>query len=147
MNSQRVCGRAWRALMLTTFFNMESDLYYELFSNFIGKGDKESFAYALAATRTAYSVVSTPVGSVGQVGQVCPPLPCPDVPQAFCDWRYPDAQIFPWCGAASCNFCIVVSTPVGSVGQVGQVCPPLACPDLSMVWGSQLHPLQRGVCP
>ena len=62
--------RAWQALMLTTFFNMESDLYYELFTSFIGKGDKESFAYALAATRSPYSVVHTPVGSVGQVGQV-----------------------------------------------------------------------------
>ena len=56
--------------MLTTFFNMESDLYYELFTSFIGKGDKESFAYALAATRSPYSVVHTPVGSVGQIGQV-----------------------------------------------------------------------------
>ena len=56
--------------MLTTFFNMESDLYYELFTSFIGKGDKESFAYALAATHSPYSVVPTPVGSVGQIGQV-----------------------------------------------------------------------------
>ena len=69
--------------MLTTFFNMESDLYYELFTSFIGKGDKESFAYALAATRSPYSVVHTPVGSVGQIGQVGRHRPCPWCPTVW----------------------------------------------------------------
>lgn len=45
--------------------NLQSRLYYELLSNFMGKGDKESFAYALLAAGQAYHLIGTPVGSVG----------------------------------------------------------------------------------
>ena len=63
--------------MLTAFLNMESDLYYELFSGWMGKGDKESFAHALAATRTPYHSIPTPLGSVGITGLVgCPLCAC-----------------------------------------------------------------------
>ena len=76
VNLQRLpARRAWRGLLLAAFFNMESDLYYELFSGWMGKGDKESFAHALAATRTPFSLVTTPVGSVGLTGLVRA-LPC-----------------------------------------------------------------------
>ena len=57
-------------MLLTAFFNAQSGLWYELFSSWMGKGDKETFAYAFEATRTAYSVVATPVGSVGIMNQV-----------------------------------------------------------------------------
>lgn len=57
--------------MLTAFFNMKSDLYYELFSNYMGKGDKESFAHALQAVGVPFSLVGTPVGTVGEVVQQC----------------------------------------------------------------------------
>ena len=50
---------------MAAFFNMQSNLYYELFSNFMGKGDKESFAHALRAARLHYHLMETPVGSVG----------------------------------------------------------------------------------
>ncbi|KAK9798888.1 hypothetical protein WJX73_001325 [Symbiochloris irregularis] len=63
--------RTWDALLLAAFFNMESDLYYELFSGWMGKGDKESFAHALSATDTPYHLVPTPVGSVGLIGLAC----------------------------------------------------------------------------
>ena len=64
-------ARAWKGLILAAFFNMKSDLYYELFSNYMGKGDKESFAHALQAVHVPFSVVSTPVGTVGEVVQQC----------------------------------------------------------------------------
>jgi hypothetical protein len=32
--------RLWRGLLLATFFNIQSGLFYELLSNFMGKGDK-----------------------------------------------------------------------------------------------------------
>ena len=57
--------RVWKGLLLAAFFNMQSNLYYELFSNFMGKGDKESFAHALRAARLHYHLLETPVGSVG----------------------------------------------------------------------------------
>ncbi len=57
--------RVWEGLLLAAFFNMQSNLYYELFSNFMGKGDKESFAHALRAARLHYDLLETPVGSVG----------------------------------------------------------------------------------
>lgn len=63
--------RVWDALMLAAFFNMQSGFYYELLSNFMGKGDKESFAFAFAATNTPYFKVPHPVGSVGQMRTYC----------------------------------------------------------------------------
>ena len=57
--------------MLSTYFNMQSGFYYELFSNFMGKGDKESFPFAFAATNTPYFKVPYPVGSVGQLRSYC----------------------------------------------------------------------------
>ena len=59
--------------MLAAFFNLKSTLYYELFSNFMGKGDKESFAHALQAVKTPFSVIKHPVGSVGEIAQQCNP--------------------------------------------------------------------------
>ena len=51
--------------MLAAFFNMQSNLYDELLSNFMGNGGKESFAHALRAARLHYHLLDTPVGSVG----------------------------------------------------------------------------------
>lgn len=59
-----VC-RVWEGLLLAAFFNMQSNLYYELFSNYMGKGDKESFGHALRAARLHYHLLPTPVGSLG----------------------------------------------------------------------------------
>ena len=74
-------GRTWQALMLASFFNLEGDLYYELFSGWMGKGDKESFAHALAATHTPYHLVSTPTGSIG-VPLLVSLSPCPSAGDA-----------------------------------------------------------------
>jgi alpha 1,2-mannosyltransferase len=58
-------ARAWRALSLAAYFNSAPGFYYEILSCFMGKGDKETFAAALAATRTPFHRMETPVGSVG----------------------------------------------------------------------------------
>ena len=57
--------------MLAAYFNLQSSFYYELFSNFMGKGDKESFAFAFAATLTPFHMVQHPVGSLGLMRQYC----------------------------------------------------------------------------
>ena len=59
--------------MLAAFFNMKSDLYYELFSNYMGKGDKESFVHALQAAQCPFSTVTAPVGTIGELVQQCHP--------------------------------------------------------------------------
>jgi hypothetical protein len=59
--------------MLAAYFNLRSELYYELFSNYMGKGDKESFAHALQAMDIPFAVVKTPVGSVGEIVRQCYP--------------------------------------------------------------------------
>lgn len=53
---------------------MQSNLYYELFSNYMGKGDKESFGHALRAARLHYHLLPTPVGSLGIIRSLpaCP---------------------------------------------------------------------------
>lgn len=63
--------RVWDALMLAANFNMNSGFYYEMFSNFMGKGDKESFSFAFAATQTPYYMIPHPVGSLGIMRNYC----------------------------------------------------------------------------
>ena len=60
-----ICCRVWKGLVLAAFFNLQSKLYYELMGNFMGKGDKESFALGLSVAGLPYHLVSTPVGSIG----------------------------------------------------------------------------------
>ena len=57
--------RVWKGLVLAAFFNLQSRLYYELLGNFMGKGDKETFALGLSVAGLPYHVIATPVGSVG----------------------------------------------------------------------------------
>ena len=57
--------RVWKGLVLAAFFNLQSRLYYELLGNFMGKGDKETFALGLSVAALPYHVIATPVGSVG----------------------------------------------------------------------------------
>ena len=57
--------RTWPALALAAYFNSAPGFYYEILSCFMGKGDKETFAAALAATRLPFHKIKTPVGSVG----------------------------------------------------------------------------------
>ena len=63
--------RAWDALMLAAFMNLRAGLYYELLSCFMGKGDKETFAAALAAVGAPYTVIATPLGSAGLRRKAC----------------------------------------------------------------------------
>lgn len=60
-----MCCRLWKGLVLAAFFNLQSKLYYELMGNFMGKGDKESFALGLSVAGLPFELISTPVGSVG----------------------------------------------------------------------------------
>ena len=57
--------RVWKGLVLAAYFNLQSRLYYELLGNFMGKGDKETFALGLSVAGLPYHVIATPVGSVG----------------------------------------------------------------------------------
>lgn len=63
--------RMWRAIQLAAFMNIHSALYYELLTNFMGKGDKETFAFAVMATNGSYALVPTPAGSAGIMKMHC----------------------------------------------------------------------------
>ncbi len=52
-------------LLIRSFACSLSRLYYELLGNFMGKGDKETFALGLSVAGLPYHVIATPVGSVG----------------------------------------------------------------------------------
>jgi hypothetical protein len=56
---------------MAAYFNMHNPFYFEMFSNFMGKGDKESFPFAFAATNTPYHMISHPVGSLGLMRHYC----------------------------------------------------------------------------
>ena len=66
------CPRSvWDALLLAAFMNLRPGLYYELLSCYMGKGDKETFAAALAAVGAPFAVVTAPVGSAGVQRMFC----------------------------------------------------------------------------
>ncbi len=68
---------AWDALLLAAYMNLRAGLYFELLSCYMGKGDKETFAAALAAVGAAYAVIPTPVGSAGVMHTYCRRGPAP----------------------------------------------------------------------
>jgi len=46
----------------------QKHIRYEIFTCFLGKGDKETFAYGMAAVKESYYVIPTAPGSVGTMG-------------------------------------------------------------------------------
>ncbi len=42
---------------------------YEVFTCFLGKGDKETFAYGMAAAREPYYVITSPPSTLGTTGE------------------------------------------------------------------------------
>ena len=96
-------ARAWRPLLLALLFNIQGRLYYKLMSDYMGQGDKETFALAFYALRAPlYEArrgrMTPPLSSA--VSRVCFLLPLP----AFL--LLASLTIFQ------------VTTPVGSVGRV-----------------------------
>ena len=57
----------WRALLLALFMNCQGSLYYNLLTNYLGAGDKETFPMAMRMLRLPYHDVghAFPTGSVG----------------------------------------------------------------------------------
>jgi hypothetical protein len=73
----------WDALLLAAYMNLRAGLYFELLSCYMGKGDKETFAAALAVVGAPYTVIPTPVGSAGVMHTYCRRGPAPWLPE----WR------------------------------------------------------------
>eukprot|EP00879_Flechtneria_rotunda_P022141 GHRR01023363.1.p1 GENE.GHRR01023363.1~~GHRR01023363.1.p1 ORF type:complete len:208 (+),score=33.28 GHRR01023363.1:210-833(+) len=48
---------------------------YEMFTSFLGKGDKETFGYALLAAGEPMHIIATPPGSLGTIGVIHIHLP------------------------------------------------------------------------
>ena len=58
--------RAWRPLMVAAYFNMLGPgLYYKLFTDFVGEGDKETFPYAFLVEGLPEYTVPHPVSVAG----------------------------------------------------------------------------------
>lgn len=65
-----------QALLVFTLWHFTCHRY-EVFTCFLGKGDKETFAYGMATAKEAYHMIETPPGSVGTVGEsACRPSAC-----------------------------------------------------------------------
>ena len=61
-----VCAcRLWPALVSALFFNLHIHVFAPLFSNYMGLGDKETFAMALRAHRLPFHVVAAPPHGIG----------------------------------------------------------------------------------
>ncbi|GIL63128.1 hypothetical protein Vafri_17254 [Volvox africanus] len=66
-------ARHWRGLLLATYLNVYGSIFSELLSCYIGKGDKETFAYGMLAAGETMWVSSLKPDSVGLVTAVCLP--------------------------------------------------------------------------
>ena len=58
-------SRHWDSLLAALFFNLQPHLFYPLLTDFMGMGDKETFAWGAATVGKRYSLAPTPVGSAG----------------------------------------------------------------------------------
>jgi alpha 1,2-mannosyltransferase len=66
----------WTPLVSALFFNIHGFLFYPLFTNYMGLGDKETFAFAMISHGVPYSVVSHGTSSLGIVERKCGLLGC-----------------------------------------------------------------------
>lgn len=73
-----LCCRMWVPLVSALFFNIHGYLFYPLFTNYMGLGDKETFAFAMIAHGVQYSVVQHRSHSLGIVDRVCGLFGCAD---------------------------------------------------------------------
>ena len=60
--------RHWRGLATAVYLNAHASLYYEVLTCYLGKGDKETFAYAMAAAGEPYSAIPHPPAALGTTG-------------------------------------------------------------------------------
>ena len=58
--------RCWVALQLALFINLQGSLYYNLLTNYMGVGDKETFPAAMSMLRQPFAMVRHPTGSAGR---------------------------------------------------------------------------------
>ncbi|KXZ53028.1 hypothetical protein GPECTOR_8g395 [Gonium pectorale] len=63
--------RHWRGMRVALYFNYYNEVWYNLFTDYMGWGDKETFYYAFLAAREAVYYVPTPTGSVGMRRHFC----------------------------------------------------------------------------
>lgn len=58
-------ARTWDGLLLALFMNLKHHLYFDLLTDYLGWGDKESFPFGQIVTGKSYHLISTPVRSAG----------------------------------------------------------------------------------
>lgn len=68
--------RTWPALALALHFNIHHQLYAPLFTNYMGIGDKDSYAMALLAMQMPYSLVQHRTGALAYDTHQCSWLTC-----------------------------------------------------------------------
>ncbi|KAG2501658.1 hypothetical protein HYH03_000162 [Edaphochlamys debaryana] len=66
-------SRHWRGLLVAAYMNMYGGIFAELLSCYVGKGDKETFAYGMLAAGEPMWVSPVPAGSAGVRSTVCAP--------------------------------------------------------------------------
>lgn len=66
----------WEPLVSALFFNIHGYLFYPLFTNYMGLGDKETFAFAMIAHGTPYSVIPYRSSSLGILQPDCGMFTC-----------------------------------------------------------------------
>jgi hypothetical protein len=63
--------RVWPALVSALYFNLNSFLFAPLFTNFMGLGDKETFAFALISHGLPISTIQHHTHTVGIPRRIC----------------------------------------------------------------------------
>lgn len=68
----------WIPIVSALFFNIHGYLFYPLFTNFMGLGDKETFHFAMISHGVPYSVATHRTHSVGILEPACGLFACVD---------------------------------------------------------------------
>ncbi|GFR52395.1 hypothetical protein Agub_g14905 [Astrephomene gubernaculifera] len=66
-------ARHWRGLLVAAYLNVYGKLFSELLTCYVGKGDKETFAYGMLAAGEEFWTSPVPPGSAGVEAVVCDP--------------------------------------------------------------------------
>jgi hypothetical protein len=157
---EQLACRLWRGLLLATFLNIQSGLFYDLLSNFMGKGDKVRQGLTasdspvqhqcmLQRARVRTGLVSAFVATlIDCTRSVCCMLVTTYEYGRAHRWSSARQETFPYAFTAANASYSVIATPAGSVGVTKCACFGIVCSArLLLYWQqSQTRTSEHGFC-
>jgi hypothetical protein len=122
---EQLACRLWRGLLLATFLNIQSGLFYDLLSNFMGKGDKVRRRLTACASPVQIQLMSQRAGFTGRVTAACWGTTMYVEPAH--SWTSVRQETFPYAFRAADASYSLIATSAGSVGVTKCACFGVVC--------------------